>query len=223
MPSCHVCTSPRQSTDEESGLRVNTRFHRLLDPWLLRQQLCNFARKEDADARRSTLMIDATTLTLSTQTINNKTRRRRADQTQTRRPDADAQKPNMSSRNELRRRADQDNNNNHATPLADNQATLLANNPDTLSGATPLAVNNNQAARAANPHMATLAVYTAQHNTNAQSAAALAGAQSAAHGKPEPLRSRRMGRPSNLLGSFSAAAAEGMSAWKLSTGTRGRG
>ena len=86
----------------------------------------------------------------------------------------------MSSRNELRRRADccaaQDNNNktmqattnqaaplaNHATPLADNQATLLANNPDTLSGATPLAVNNNQAARAANPHMATLAVYTAQ-------------------------------------------------------------
>ena len=70
---------------------MNTRFHRLLDPWLLRQQLCNFARKEDADARRSTLMIDATTLTLSTQTINNKTRRRRADQTQTRRPDADAQ------------------------------------------------------------------------------------------------------------------------------------
>jgi hypothetical protein len=147
----------------------------------------------------------------------------------------------MSSRNELRRRADccaaQDNNNktmqattnqatplaNHATPLADNQATLLANNPDTLSGATPLAVNNNQAARAANPHMATLAVYTAQNNTNAQSAAALAGAQSAAHGKPEPLRSRRMGRPSNLLGSFSAAAEEGMSAWKLSTGTRGRG
>jgi hypothetical protein len=129
----------------------------------------------------------------------------------------------MSSRNELRRRADccaaQDNNNktmqattnqatplaNHATPLADNQATLLANNPDTLSGATPTirtrcpgprqqqpgctrsqpphgyascvhrqqsghAVrghgNNNQAARAANPHMATLAVYTAQNNTN---------------------------------------------------------
>ena len=133
MPLCHVCTSPRQSTDEESGLRVNTRFHRLLDPWLLRQQLCNFARKEDADARRSTLMIDATTLTLSTQTINNKTRRR--DQTQTRRPDADAQKPNMSSRNELRRRAD----------------CCAAHG------------NNNQAARAANPHMATLAVYTANN------------------------------------------------------------
>jgi hypothetical protein len=181
VPSCHVCTSPRQSTDEESGLRVNTRFHRLLDPWLLRQQLCNFARKEDADARRSTLMIDATTLTLSTQTINNKTRRRRADQTQTRRPDADAQKPNMSSRNELRRRADccaaQDNNNktmqattnqatplaNHATPLADNHGYASCVHRQQSGHAVRGHGNNNQAARAANPHMATLAVYTANN------------------------------------------------------------
>ena len=147
----------------------------------------------------------------------------------------------MSSRNELRRRADccaaQDNNNktmqattnqatplaNHATPLADNHGYASCVHRQQSGHAVRGHGNNNQAARAANPHMATLAVYTAQNNTNAQSAAALAGAQSAAHGKPEPLRSRRMGRPSNLLGSFSAAAAEGMSAWKLSKGTRGRG
>ena len=62
---------------------------------------------------------------------------------------------------------------NRAMPLADNRATPLADNRATL-----LAENNSQAARAADPHMATLlAVYTVQNNTNSKSAAELAGAQ----------------------------------------------
>ena len=115
--------------------------------------------------------------------------------------------------------------NNHATPLADNQATPLANNPDTLSGttqattnqATPLAnqatdtllgAKNNQAARAADPHMATrLAVYTAQNIANAQTAAELAGAQSEALDETwgNSITPQQMYGARNLSGSFSAA------------------
>ena len=100
--------------------------------------------------------------------------------------------------------------NNHATPLADIQATPLANNsatplanPDTLLGA-----KNNQAARAADPHMATrLAVYTAQNIANAQTAAELAGAQSEALDETwgNSITPQQMYGARNLSGSFSAA------------------
>ena len=87
----------------------------------------------------------------------------------------------MSSRNELRRRADccaaQDNNNktmqattnqatplaNHATPLADNHGYASCVHRQQSGHAVRGHGNNNQAARAANPHMATLAVYTANN------------------------------------------------------------
>ena len=98
--------------------------------------------------------------------------------------------------------------NNNDTPLANNQAMQLANNQDTLPGATPLDANNNQAARAADPLMATiLAVYTAQNITNAQSAAELAGAQSEALDATwgNRVTPQQMYRARNLSESFSAA------------------
>ena len=92
---------------------------------------------------------------------------------------------------------------NRATPLADNRATPLADNR-----AMPLAENNSQAARAADTHMAMLlAVYTAQNNTNAKSAAELVGAQSEALDATWGNRAtpQQMNGARNLSESFSAA------------------
>ena len=100
---------------------------------------------------------------------------------------------------------------NQAMPLADNQATPLADNralPLADNRATPLAENNSQAARAADTHMAMLlAVYTAQNNTNAKSAAELVGAQSEALDATWGNRAtpQQMNGARNLSESFSAA------------------